>query len=270
MAALQVEHEQSLAGLLEDSLKAPGGRSVSVRNAGVGGWDPSQYLIFGRRRLVEHGYGLMLVAVFTGNDVVPRKREYIPASRPEREGFRIPWRLSARAWVQGVARPINDVLEQRSHLFVFLKKRTELLRIRLGLSPLYVPRGVIKERADGADWTVTADILEELSQLASDATVPALFVLIPAKYQVNKELFSSHAAAFGVDMAAVDLDQPNVLLSRELRSRGMDVVDALPRFREAQREGIVLYGSVDTHLSPEGHAVLYDLLEEPLKARIWR
>ena len=128
----------------------------------------------------------------------------------------------------------------------------------------------MKARADGPEWTVTADILEELEQWASEASVPTLFVLIPAKYQVNEELFSAHAAAFGVDTAAVDLDQPNILLSRELRSRGMEVVDALPRFRQAHREGIVLYGSVDTHLSPEGHAVLYDLLDEPLKARLWQ
>src|SRR5437879_3707351 len=45
MEALQVEYEQSVAGLLEARLTSRLGEPVAVRNGGVGGWDPPQYLM---------------------------------------------------------------------------------------------------------------------------------------------------------------------------------------------------------------------------------
>lgn len=269
MAALQVEHEQSLAGLIEDSLRGPEGQTVAVRNAGVGSWGPAQYLVFGRRRLTSFGYGLSVVSVFTGNDVVGRRDEYIPmAERGEGPGFRVPLSLSRDAWIDHVARPINDALESRSHLFVFLKSRLEPLRIRLGLSAAYVPRGILKARAEGSEWAVTADIFADLAAAADSASVPIVFVLIPAEYQVDRDLFASHAAAFGIDVADVDLDQPNERLRREMEARGLNVIDALPTFRRATRDGVTLYGSVDSHLSPSGHRVLFDVLRGDLRRRM--
>ena len=269
MAALQVEHYQSLAGLMEDTLRGPERQTVSVRNSGVGSWGPSQYLIFGRQRLVNHQYGLALVAIFTGNDLVRERQEYIEKfPRGERRRFRVPFSFSPEVWIESVARPINDALESRSHLFVFLKARLEPLRIRLGLSVAYVPRGLLKARADGPEWDVTADILADLASVADSVAVPILFVLIPAEYQVDERLFASHAAAFGVDQSAVDLDQPNVRLRGEMDARGLAVVDALPAFRDAARNGTDLYGAVDSHLSPSGHWVLFRLLREELEARM--
>lgn len=269
MAALQVEHEQSLAGLLEDSLRGPEGQTAAVRNAGVGSWGPAQYLIFGRRRLAEHRYSLAVVSVFTGNDIVATRDEYVPGiNRGEPAEFRIPFSLSPRAWIRHVAKPINNSLETQSHFFVFLKNRLEPLRIRLGLSAAYVPRGILRETADGPRWEVTADILADLQEAADSADVPIVFVLIPAQYQVDLELFENHADAFGISEAAVDLDQPNERLANELEVRGLDAVDVLPAFREAKADGAVLYGSVDSHLSPNGHHVLFELLQDDLTKRM--
>lgn len=269
MVALQVEYEQSLAGLMEDSLSGPDGQTVAVRNSGVGSWGPTQYLIFGRRRLADYRYGLCVVALFAGNDIVRERTEYVPMV--ERGGpprFRIPLSLSPRAWIENVARPINDALESNSHLFVFLKNRLEPLRIRLGLSAAYIPQGILKARADGPEWAVTADVLADLADAADSANVPILFVLIPAEYQVDLELFASHAAAFGVDETSVDLDQPNERLRGEMEERGLHVIDALPAFRDAMRNDVVLYGSVDSHLSPAGHRALFDLLRDHMARRM--
>lgn len=269
MAAQQVEYAESLAGLIEDSLAGPGGQRVAVRNTGVSSWDPWQYRIFGTSRLGQNRYDLMLVAVFVGNDVVRRRVDYIAPrqlARPPR--FRIPFSLEPGAWIRGVAAPLNGFLEGRSHLFVFVKNRTELVRIRLGLSPSYIPNGLLRDRAEGEEWEVTAGILSDLEAAASEGGTDALFVLIPAQYQVDRALFTAHAAAFGVDTAMVDLDQPNRILMDELSSRGLDVIDALPAFRRAHEGGASLYGSVDPHFSPAGHRALYELLEEPIRERL--
>jgi hypothetical protein len=70
MAALQVGHEASLAGLLEDSLVSANGETVAIRKSAVGAWDTPHYRIFEEGRLAQHSYGLALVSVFTGNDIV--------------------------------------------------------------------------------------------------------------------------------------------------------------------------------------------------------
>ena len=271
MEALQVEHEQSFAGLLEDSLAGPEGEGVTVRNTAVGSWDPPHYRLMAKRRLAEHRYDLVLVAVFVGNDLVLRTNDYFPP-RPaaERARLSIPLSLSPRAWIEGVARPINDFLEVRSHLYVFIKSRTEPLRIRLGLTAGYMPRGVLKERADSAEWTITADLLEEIATAAAARDVPTLYVLIPERYKVDLDLFDAHVAAFGLDPTMVDLEQPNRLLYDELTARGLDVIDALPPFREVYAAGErPLYGSVDPHFSPEGHAALLRLLRPRLEEVLW-
>ncbi len=268
MAALQVEHESSLAGLIEDSLSVAG-RSVAVRNTAVGAWDTPHYLLFGRSRLDRYRYPLLLVSVFVGNDVVGRRIEYFPPRPPaERARFRIPLSLSPAQWIDGIARPLNDALETRSHLFVFAKTRSQSLRIRLGLSADYVPWTIMRSRADDPAWEVTAGMLEELKGHADAASTPMLVVLVPAQYQVDDDLFASHSQAFGLETAALDLDQPNDLLREELRERGISVVDALPAFRQAHDDGVVLYGEVDTHLSPDGHLTLYRLLEDSIAQRM--
>ena len=61
-----------------------------------------------------------------------------------------------------------------------------------------------------------------------------------------------------IDPEAVDLDQPNRLLTDSLTSRGLAVLDPLPEFRAAHEQGRRLHGTVDRHLSPDGHRLLAD------------
>jgi hypothetical protein len=270
MAAMQVEFEHSLPGIIEDSLRGPGSEDVAVRNGGVDSWDPWHYGIFARRRLTQHAYGAVLIFIYTGNDIVARKRDYFPPREPaERGRFSVPLSVSPQAWIDGVARPINDLLEERSHLFTLLKARSEALRIRLGLSAADMPRSLRKARADAPEWEVTTDILAEIDSLARETGQPVLFTLIPSEYQVDRVLFDAHVGAFGLDASALDLDQPNRRLREVMEGRGLRVVDVLDDFREAHEAGVRVYGAVDPHLSPEGHAILYQALEAHLQDLLW-
>ena len=153
MAALQVEHEQSLAGLIEAELAGPAGQHVAIRNSGVDSWGPAQYLSFTRERLKQHRYGMLVVAVFVGNDIVSKRVDYVPPRERSRARWRLPTSISRAEWIDALARPLNDYLEERSHLLVLLKNRFQPLRIRLGLSPVYLPRQLLKSRAQHEEWT---------------------------------------------------------------------------------------------------------------------
>jgi hypothetical protein len=166
-----------------------------------------------------------------------------------------------------VLRPINDWLKTWSQLFVFFKNHLQSLGMRLGLTAEYFPVVFRKSEATSLRWSITADICRDIGALAAGRRIPTLFVLIPTAYQVDPATFRDFVRGFHIDSTQVDLDQPTRLMHARLRQRGLDVIDVLPAFRVAQDGGAKLYGSVDHHLSPDGHRVLDELLE-PVAARM--
>jgi lysophospholipase L1-like esterase len=260
MEALQVDHEQSFAGLLEARLPAATGAPVAVRNDGVGGFGTSHYLLRARALLPRDDYALVITALFVGNDAQTQRLEYLPPRAPvERFRFRLPRRLAWREVVNATLRPLNDLLEVRSHLFLLFKNRLQTLRMRTGLASRFFPTEFRTSEATSPRWTITADLCREISELASAHGARALFVLIPTEFQVDSTELRQYIRGYGVDPAAIDLDQPNRRLAEELSARGLTVIDPLPDFRAAFAAGVRLYGSVDRHLTPEGHRRLAEL-----------
>ena len=261
MDALQVQYEQSLAALLQEHLSDETGAPVAVRNAGVDGWSPSHYLIRARMLLPRDNYRLVVTTLYVANDAEPRRVDYF-APRPHavRYGFRLPRRLEVAELVDALLRPVNDGLEVRSHLFTLLKNRLQTLRMRLGLYPLDFPTEFLRSEAMAERWSLTAEICRDIRDVAEKHGAKAIFVLIPAAYQVDPDQFTSYLRGFGVDPATVDLNQPSRRLYEELSALGLTVLDALPAFRAAYDAGEVLYGTIDPHFTPAGHELLADLL----------
>jgi len=256
MAALQVEYEQSLAGLFESDLH------VAVRNAGQAGWDPPQYYLGVREALTRDTFGLVVVSVYLGNDVVTSRPERIPPRVPvEIHHLRVPHSLAKAEVVDALVRPLNDYLEERSHLFIFVKQRLETLLMRAGISADYFPDEFRKNTRESSRWDVTTGMLADIATMASRRHIPTLFVLIPAPFQVDTATFHHFAIGFGLDSSSVDMDQPSRLIADRLRARHLDVVDVLACFRAMNANGPKLYGDVDRHLSPRGHEVLALLVE---------
>ncbi len=262
MEALQVEYERSFAGLLEDRVPQQLGTPIGVRNAGVGGWDPDQYLIRARDVLNHQAFDLVVVALYVENDAIDYWRTRVPARVPtEVHHLRLPKRLSVSELIDAVLYPINDMLEVRSQLFVFVKNRLQVVRMRLGLTAASFPWIYRRSEAASKRWENTAAICAEIASVARGKAIPVIFVLIPAPYQVDANVFQEYVRGFGLDTAQIDLAQPSRLLGEALRAKGLDVVDASPVFRAAQASGRILYGKVDNHLSPDGHEVLSGLMQ---------
>ncbi len=269
MEALQVEYEQSLAGLIEARLPARVGTAVAVREAGIAGWDPNHYLLRARQLLPRETFGLVVVALYAGNDLIRERIErFPPREAAERHRFGLPSSLRWSAIVESVLYPFNNVLETRSHLFVLLKKRLRAVRMRMGLSPAYVPPGVRRADATAPLWDVTADACRDLAAAGAARGVPTVFVLIPGPQLVDTAVLGEYVRAFRLDTLDVDFEQPHRLLPAALRARGLRVVDALPAMRRAAAAGTPLYGRVDDHLTPQGHAVVEAAIEDTLVATL--
>lgn len=269
VAALQVEEEQSLAGLLAARLADSLGVAVAVRNTGVPGWDPPQYLIRARQMLAQEEFALAVIFVYVGNDVVPRRRDYIPPREPvPARPFRLPRAMTGGEIVDALLRPINDGLERRSHLFVLLKDRLRPLLMRVGLTAEYFPVEFLRSEETSPRWDVTAGLVEDIVAAARARGVPSVVVLLPTPWQVAPSVFDEYVSGFGIDRAAVDLDQPNRLLRERLAARGLQVLDPLDSLRARAASGEVLFGTIDRHFSPEGHAAAVRLIEPTLLAHL--
>ncbi len=265
--ALAVEYDQTMTALLGQYVTQELGEAVEVTTDGVSNWAPDVYLLEVERRLSQSDYDLVIVFIFMGNDLIDQPHQQFEPSDFQtfahyiHHNFRMPRNLSRAEIIDAVLYPINDTLETRSHLYIFMRSRLESLRIRMGLSPLYIPPGVMLDAADEPIWTVTANIAADIDRAAAEQGVPILFVLIPADYQIDRELFDKHVELYGIDPAQVDLDQPSRLLMAEFETRDLNVVDLTPVLLEAYADGETeLYGRIDVHLAPDGHRVVAEYL----------
>lgn len=264
--ALQVEREKSLGGLLERALADSLGRNVSVDVAGVGGWNPPQYLIATREALRARRYAFEIVVVYLGNDIAEDVRigSLPPRAPTRRREFSFPRQFSWSAIVTSILAPLNDYAERSSHLAVLIKSRTEVLRMRLGLSYLELPEEIRRVNATKPRWDVAADILSDIRREGAEAGVPVIFVIIPAHYQVDSTWMGRYESAFGLERSAVDVWQPNQLLTAALRQRNVEILDPSSKLVQAVFDGRGHpYGKVDVHLSERGHRLLTESLLNP-------
>jgi hypothetical protein len=263
MEALQVDYEQSLPGLLDARLSSALHRTVAVRNSGVGGWNPDQYLLFLRRAVGRETIDLLLVSLFMENDIVTVQRDRVdprpPALvHPLRWPSRLAWSEVVDAWLY----PINDALEVRSHLFILLKNWLQAPLMRLGLTEAEFYPVYLKSEVESERWAITAETCRQIAEVAKSHGIPMLVVQIPASYQVDTAIFRKYTQGFRLDPSAIDLDQPNRIMQARLHQAGIHVIDALPALRQAFAAGVRPYGSVDRHFSPEGHEIVAALVQD--------
>jgi acetyltransferase AlgX (SGNH hydrolase-like protein) len=258
MEALQVNHEQTVAHLLEGMLSQGLGRPVAVRNAGVAGWNPNHYLIRTRQLLSRDTFALVIVAVFVGNDAVAYRFDRVaPRAPAARRHFRLPRGFGRNEFVQSFLAPVNDALETRSHLYILAKNQFSTLRMRLGITADYLPLEYRRSEAASKRWSNTTAIVKDISRVAAAHGTPVLFVLTPERFQVYADEFQRYLRGFGIDSSLVDVDQPSRMLLQGFQAEGLHVVGALSAMRaEAAKGGPRLYGTVDQHLSPDGHRVV--------------
>jgi hypothetical protein len=108
-------------------------------------------------------------------------------------------------------------------------------------------------------WQNTVETCIEIDDLAEVHGCAVFFVVLPSLIQVDPELMSQYAWAAGFQIDEIDIDQPTKLLVQPMRDSGLKVIDTLEDLREAYRQDRSdLFGRVDTHFGPAGHALVAD------------
>jgi hypothetical protein len=267
--AVQVENRFTLPQVIGRALAEQGGIGVRADNDAVGGWNPNHYLLESRIALEKRRYDLGLVFLYTSNDVVSgRQDSFAPEQISQRHRLRLPRSFHWKEWIRAVFYPINDFFETRSHLFIFFKTTMKTTLARLGLSASYFPVTYLIRSRNSQAWMTTAAICRDIDSVFEAHDVPVLFVLLPAVYQVNEEIFYEHVTAFNIDIDSVDLEQPNKLLAQAFAANSLELIDPLPYIRERSADGFSLYGSVDRHFSARGHQATGEYLLPIIRERL--
>jgi hypothetical protein len=133
LTAMQVEYNETYIGRLETMLSEDLDQSVHIVNTGVAAYGPNIYAMIARQQLAKHDYDMVLVFVTT-NDLESGYTESYAPKIPDEFPLRLPKSLTRREITNALLRPINNALEQRSHLFILLKNRARALRAKIGVS----------------------------------------------------------------------------------------------------------------------------------------
>lgn len=257
---LMVDSEETMPKVLERLLNESGSLSVEVVNTGTAGWGPAQYLLQIQEELPRRDYDLGIVFLYPGNDFRP-PAELRVADLGERHGFEMPRELSWEEIVRAWLFPINDFLEERSHLFVLLKNRLESLRARLGLTNFYLPRIHRTDLDLGDQFDHGFEMIQTMAATFDEHGVPVVFVLVPADYQVYERRVRDYAESYGIGREILDMRIPSRELAKRFLTRpDLTLVDLLDPLRAAADGEADLYGRIDKHLSAAGHRAAAEIL----------
>ena len=246
---LAVNDEETFAAHLNTAL----GEQVTVMNAGVPGYGTEQATGLMRRLVPQTEADIVLLTVYTGNDLRDNARwakspglpsqppAVVEPPPPERSGL-----LKALARTSRVVAYVlmwSDLKAAESD-FRIAEFKDEILPFagRDHLNPLMPPtRSAIQRFSDGC---------RELRVRCGVALVPPAYVVHPERLKRTFE-------AFGLDPSTADTDMPQRMV-RSAVSHPMPVIDLTQALQEgADRSPYLVF---DPHFSAEGHDIVADAL----------
>jgi hypothetical protein len=261
LEALQVNYEDSMTGILEQSLAAELGTSVRIYNSGISGYTPNHYAIVAEQELSQTAYDMLIVFVYVGNDAIDEVLDAYPPRESRIRPFRMPRALTNAEIIDSLLYPMNNLLESHSQLYILFRNRSRNLLARFGLTASYFPETLLVRNKDAAFWDITINRLADIAQMGKSHNTPVLFVLIPSDSQVLQSSLAWRMEAFDVQAEEVDIEQSSAIFVPRMEALDLRLLDLLPILRAADENQVRdLYGEVDAHLGLNGHRLVAEHL----------
>lgn len=269
MEAYQVAFEESLSGLLEQSLNASGERSVEVVNAGVSGWGTDDELRFLTMYGLDYEPDLVLVAMTLHNDVRDNLRQWwhtldadtlvalpaAPVPWPTYALLQVKVFLTVHFEVMQLLREVTNAREGRAQGDALA---THVVRLFQDPMPDQTRFG----------FALTNRLVERVRDVAAGSGAATAVVLLPLEYQLSDERFADFVARSAIAPERMSLRRPQELVSAAADSAGIPVIDLLPAFRaHAVDSSAPLYLSWDGHWNEAGHRLAADVVVRELLER---
>jgi lysophospholipase L1-like esterase len=270
--AIQVNENETFTELLESRLRDTG--IYQVQNYGVSNTGVVHYLQLYRHYARIHRPELVIVCILDQNDIFNSSYELTPALRPvysygddgaieEIETF--------EELIVGKARPTNlrSYLKKNWALYRFLG------RLRSRLAPAKGTTGRLPASAFVYEdpwnesfreaWRHAEWALQELVEaIRADGATP-LIVLMPGKWTTSDETWEDLAGRYRGE-GRLDRARVRRVLREAAAALQVDYLDLTDILTAAYREGSTPHWDRDSHMTPSGHRLVADAIEEMLMA----
>lgn len=282
--ALQVDQETGFTALLERELEADGVRAEVV-NAAVGAWSTDNQLLFYEHDGWRYDADLVLLAFFTGNDVLDnhqalsatRGEEYLDKpyfaladGRLVRRNFPLP----PESTPVRVTRALRHALQRHLALYRLVSWLT-LPRVAEAAPPLTGTAALLGvyqrdyPEAWREAWRITRGLVLRLRREVERRGSRFAVVVINDRQEVARDYWTlAMRGNPALDPAAFDRDRPQRLLTSFLARRGIPAISLLEPFRHAfgttARPGFFAW---DGHWDRPGHALAAAEIAAALQTR---
>lgn len=260
---------EALAVTFEETAWARIGRDTGacMDVAGVGGYEPSQYLQLMRERVGagRPPYDLVIASLFVGNDFVADAERLPPAQSVWKEPIRLlPDGLDTDSLVRWL-HPFDQWLESRSHAYVATRFAIRNARDPGDVGIYGLPIAIVRDRLTPPILEATTRALALMAQHASGHGTPFLVTVVPVPVQVLDRDGARLRKVFPALASSLDMDLvSHAFLPGLARVPGVTgVVDLLPVLRADPRPEY--WGVHDQHLGPRGHDAWFAALREPVR-----
>ncbi|HTM26737.1 MAG TPA: hypothetical protein VL225_16180 [Vicinamibacterales bacterium] len=264
--SVQVDLRQTFCKLLEARLnranEARSGRPIHYRviNAGVQGYGPVEEMFFFREIARAFEPDLVIETIFVGNDA-----EDAVAAAPRLKG-------SSRS----VAESASESLISRVRRIVRHSMVLQVLRLRVvsvtdrfshWLSPPEPPLQSYAATpapriAEGLQ--ISRDCVRGIAQDAEAVSAPTIVMLMPARFQVDDADYGRLKQIVEAAGGTLVRDGATARFDEALAPLGLARFDALPALRAAP-PGPDVFFQQTVHLTPRGHEIVADALEQFLR-----
>ncbi len=279
----QVEQEQGFPRLLEKQLAEQTGRKIEVINLSVDAFGTDRELLLYAALGWQFQPDLLLLAVYTGNDLQDNQidlearrygyrlgRPYFtlengvlqlrnstpldPARYPDAPAYQ--WLADMQA--AGLPSGAEDPPERPR----ILSSDPYTLEYPVGVG-LYLP----EDRHWANAWALTGVLLLQFRAVAALDEVPLAVAIIPDKHAVHRADWNAlvtQYAALLPDLRQADSAAPGQRLADFLTGEGIPALDLTERLRNDAAANLAerLYYGGDGHFTPRGHAVTANALAE--------
>lgn len=257
----EVENRETIPQVLAGMLREKHGVKLKAVNGGVRGYNPGQYYLMAKDALKDEKYDLGIVFLWVGDDIYPGiDTTFAPHNIATIHRFGIPHSLNWSEFREKIFYPVNDFLERHSHLFLFLKIRSENLLAKIGLTAKTYPDVFYLGEANSSRWEDTAETCRFIYEEFARCGTPVFFVLLPTEFQVYQEIFYDYIEWFDIPLDSVDLEMPSRLLSAAFEKKGLKLVNSLPLLRQSAAGGAKLFCEIDIHLNRAGLYAVSELI----------
>jgi SGNH hydrolase-like domain, acetyltransferase AlgX len=247
---------------------------MKVRNLGIGGHGPSQYVRVLKRYGLTPKPTFVLFCFFEGNDMKDI-RNYLQWQDTKVH----PYSILTGNFVQRYLMALRDVVY--NPLLSILEGNAQsapgnLITIKVGDSTIKSVVSYKNEtRSPGEllqlrEWDILKELLVEFKSIAEENNIVPIVLFLPTKAHIYAEYSTSESETNWMtirDQQIAAKDHVVVALQALCREIGMELISLVSTFERAASQGEFLYYPFDSHWNSEGRQLAASVLAEALISR---